>query len=165
MALSIGAWMFVVVLTSAADMADAAPIHLLAGRAKVTTAAAVAGALKRLESPSCQRVLTDFVDGSGRSLAASLDATGLTLPAYVARLHFIEGDGHRVCLSDGTMAFTSPGSQVIHVCSARFNTMFARRTTAESIVIHEILHTLGLGENPPPTDEISRQVWRRCVAR
>jgi hypothetical protein len=33
---------------------------------------------------------------------------------------------------------------------------------AESIVIHEMLHTLGLGENPPSSQEITQQVKRRC---
>ena len=82
MAVSVGAWLFVLVVASAADLPDAAPTHLLPVRTKVITVAAVAGALQRLESPSCQRVLTDFVDGSGRSLADSLDASGLTLEAY-----------------------------------------------------------------------------------
>jgi hypothetical protein len=41
--------------------------------------------------------------------------------------------------------------------------MFTERREAEAILIHEILHTLGLGENPPSSAEITRQVWRRCV--
>jgi len=32
----------------------------------------------------------------------------------------------------------------------------------ELLLIHEILHTLGLGENPPSTDAIIRQVTIRC---
>jgi hypothetical protein len=30
------------------------------------------------------------------------------------------------------------------------------------IVIHELLHALGLGENPPLSVEITGQVMRRC---
>jgi len=33
---------------------------------------------------------------------------------------------------------------------------------AESLVIHEVLHTLGLGENPPASVEITRRVEARC---
>ena len=34
--------------------------------------------------------------------------------------------------------------------------------TAENMVIHEMLHTLGLGENPPSSREITRRVNDRC---
>jgi hypothetical protein len=30
------------------------------------------------------------------------------------------------------------------------------------MIIHEILHSLGLGENPPSSDEITKQVAARC---
>jgi hypothetical protein len=34
--------------------------------------------------------------------------------------------------------------------------------TAEIILIHEFLHTLGLGENPPTSDAITARVSIRC---
>jgi hypothetical protein len=48
-----------------------------AAATQVVVAAAIAGALQRLESPSCQRVLIDFADENGRSLADNLSTTGL----------------------------------------------------------------------------------------
>ena len=33
---------------------------------------------------------------------------------------------------------------------------------AQAIVIHEVLHTLGLGENPPSSTEITARVLARC---
>lgn len=33
---------------------------------------------------------------------------------------------------------------------------------AEAIVIHEMLHSLGLGENPPTSDYITSRVMERC---
>jgi len=33
---------------------------------------------------------------------------------------------------------------------------------AEMILIHELLHTLGLGENPPTSLEITARVTERC---
>ena len=30
------------------------------------------------------------------------------------------------------------------------------------MIIHEILHSLGLSENPPSSDEITKQVLMRC---
>jgi hypothetical protein len=38
------------------------------------------------------------------------------------------------------------------------------RTAAEIIIIHEFLHVLGLGENPPTSDEITERVAARCGA-
>jgi len=35
-------------------------------------------------------------------------------------------------------------------------------TVAEAVIIHETLHSLGLGENPPTSDEITRRVFSRC---
>jgi hypothetical protein len=34
---------------------------------------------------------------------------------------------------------------------------------AEVYVIHEMLHTLGLGENPPSSQEITQAVVKRCA--
>jgi len=33
---------------------------------------------------------------------------------------------------------------------------------AEAVIIHETLHSLGLGENPPTSDEITWRVFSRC---
>jgi hypothetical protein len=58
---------------------------------------------------------------------------------------------------------TTPGSRAVFVCTNRF-TDFAKRSPveAEAIVIHELLHTLGLGENPPSSDEITEAVLEAC---
>lgn len=54
--------------------------------------------------------------------------------------------------------------RVIYVCGTRFAERFARKTEGgEILLIHELLHTLGLGENPPTTEEITRQVRARCA--
>jgi hypothetical protein len=34
--------------------------------------------------------------------------------------------------------------------------------TIEILLIHEFLHTLGLGENPPTSDAITQRVAVRC---
>jgi len=34
--------------------------------------------------------------------------------------------------------------------------------SAENWIIHEMLHTLGLGENPPSSREITQRVNERC---
>jgi hypothetical protein len=38
----------------------------------------------------------------------------------------------------------------------------SRPYEAEVCLIHDMLHTLGLGENPPTSSEITQRVKRRC---
>jgi hypothetical protein len=61
------------------------------------------------------------------------------------------------------LAFTEVGSQVVRICGRHFKERFlgSRRAT-EIIMIHEFLHTLGLGENPPTSEEITDRVRSRC---
>ena len=127
--------------------------------------AAVLGAKHRLERPECQRLLTDYQDTAGRLLLERLESTGLTAAEYVFdRVWFADGAATPTCQGDGrTAAFTAPGHQVVRICTARFGKSFKNETVAaEIIVIHEMLHTLGLAENPPSTREITAQVTRRC---
>lgn len=53
----------------------------------------------------------------------------------------------------GTRAF-------VYVCSARVATLEVPR--GDIVIIHEMLHSLGLGENPPTSDEITKRVVQRC---
>jgi hypothetical protein len=39
---------------------------------------------------------------------------------------------------------------------------FQGGSLAEAMVIHEMLHTLGLGENPPTPFEITERIRARC---
>ena len=51
----------------------------------------------------------------------------------------------------------------IHVCAKKFARQFSRRTAGgEILVIHELLHSLGLGENPPTSAQITDRVRLRC---
>jgi len=126
---------------------------------------AINGALERLKNPACRELLTDFVDVNGRPLADSLAARGTDIAAAFAVLRFVDGESERPCraLQSRTMAFTAPRARIIHVCAIRFKDLFVRNAPiAEIVVIHEFLHTIGLGENPPTTDAITAQVRRRC---
>ena len=61
---------------------------------------------------------------------------------------------------------TRPGSRVVFVCTTRFTDLVERNPAeAEAIVIHEMLHTLGLGENPPASDAITEAVAVACIGR
>ena len=64
------------------------------------------------------------------------------------------------CESRGAAAVTRPKDRVVYVCGANFRaqTPGIRANT----LIHEMLHTLGLRENPPSSGEINAQVRTRC---
>jgi hypothetical protein len=139
------------------------------GRSAAAVRRAVAGAYKRLEDSACQALLARFSDASGRPLLENLEATGQSSQRYLAtHVFFYEGYRLPTCRSRRAkkgLAVTTPGSRAVFVCTNRF-TVVAERTPAqaEAIVIHEMLHTLGLGENPPSSDEITEAVIEACHA-
>ena len=146
----------------------AEPVTFKARIANKATAAAVersfAGAVERLSEPRCQSVLREFKDASGRTLADGLEATGRTLQEHMDTLLFYEGSGERRCGVKGTLAVTaSPGSRVVFICGDAFlHTAFLDQELADVTIIHEMLHTLGLGENPPTPREITARVRSHC---
>jgi hypothetical protein len=124
---------------------------------------AVAGAARRLERPACRRVFTEFRDAAGAPLQDRLDALGIGPADYLSLVVFADGSARRTCRRDDVLAVTAPGSRVVYVCGRVFNEAAARQASrAEIAVIHEALHTLGLGENPPDSLEITRRVAERC---
>jgi hypothetical protein len=125
----------------------------------------MAGARRRLAEPECQALFTDFADRNGRTLAAVLQASGWTPVEYLDLLVFVDANISADCRGARIrIAVTAPGSRVIHVCSRRFVAYFMQDTSAgEILLIHELLHTLGLGENPPSSDEITDRVNARCA--
>ena len=135
--------------------AHAEPAVLLAfisNEAKMAVKRAVEGAAHRLEQPECQRVFADF------SLAVP-DA------GQLAPVRFMDDPNAAACRPGShTFAFTEPGGRVVHVCGRRFEEMHrANPTLAEIIIVHEFLHVLGLGENPPTSEAITSQVTTRCA--
>lgn len=124
---------------------------------------AVEGAARRLEDAQCRQIFADFRDALGAPLQDRLDAQGVTAAGYLRRLVFTDGFGHRSCRGGDALALTAPGSRVVYVCGPRFQKAQARSpAAAEMVVLHEALHTLGLGENPPESLEITRKVEARC---
>jgi hypothetical protein len=131
------------------------------------TAAAVSraleGAFHLLGDEQCRAVLSDFEDGSGQPLTEALEATGRTLQGYLGLIFFYDGSTRRSCSNQLVMANTEAGSRVVMICGLRFfQTEIHDPFKAQAYLIHEVLHTLGLGENPPYPHEITRQVVKRC---
>jgi hypothetical protein len=124
---------------------------------------ALAGAARRLEDPGCREIFMEFHDGSGAPLQDRLDALGVSGQDYLSLVHFADGSTRRTCHRGDVAALTAPGSRVVYVCGRLFQEVAARsEARAEIVVLHEALHTLGLGENPPDSLTITRRVGERC---
>jgi len=137
--------------------------------ARLAVHSAIEGAFRRLASPACGQIFTDFTDGNGRTLQENLDATGQTGQGYLGLLRYAVGAGQAPCARAGILAFTSPGLKIIYICRA-FREKFLSvqrvpRQDLELAMLHEVLHTLGLRENPPTPGQITDQVRRRCDTR
>jgi hypothetical protein len=114
----------------------------------------------RLQDPACLRVLDDFAASDGSSLRSVLAAAGRSPTEHLALILFTDSE-LRACQADARrLALTMPGARVIFVCPA-FRTEDS--AWAQAVLIHEFLHTLGLGENPPPEREITMRVITRCL--
>jgi hypothetical protein len=136
---------------------ELSPVHAAAVERALT------GAARRLEDPDCRRIFSEFRDTSGARLQDRLDALGVSGPDYLSLVHFADGAGRRSCHRGDVMAVTAPGSRVVYVCGRLFGAVEARSSArAQIVVLHEALHTLGLGENPPDSLEITRRVGERC---
>ena len=125
--------------------------------------AALRGASQRLEKPRCQDVVSEFEDVEGRPLEESLEKLGMAADAYLLGLLFYDGSANKVCKIRSVLAFTAPGSRVVYVCPEQFRQeYFQNKRHVEGTIIHEMLHSLGLGENPPTPAYISSRVLAHC---
>jgi hypothetical protein len=120
------------------------------------------GAARRLARPRCAEIFGEFADTNGHPLRERLDAYDLTGPEYLSLIYFADGSDDGRCGEQAVLANTRPGSRVVSVCSRFARTYSDNKTWAEVVLIHEALHTLGLGENPPSPSEISARVVARC---
>jgi len=126
---------------------------------------AVLGARQRLEKPACQGLFSEFSDSSGRTLQENLDALGKSGADYLGTILFADGSETRPCKEGAPFAFTTTGSRVrvVYICGRRLQNVAARDPVrVQATIIHEALHTLGLGENPPTSSEITARVLARC---
>jgi hypothetical protein len=127
---------------------------------------AIAGAARRLSRGDCQTIFRDFLDDSRQPLDARLDALHQSATEHLFALRFVDSRDASPCRADRhIIAFTERGSYVVYICGARFESEFVHDSvTSEVVIIHELLHSLGLGENPPTESEITHQIFARCAA-
>ena len=101
---------------------------------------------------------------SGQRLSTKLAASGKSPAEAFGSLRFFDDRPRRNAAAGKMLAFTQDrllGS--FSSAESSSNRAFLRnRKTTEIIVIHEFLHTLGLGENPPTSQAITERVHMRC---
>jgi hypothetical protein len=124
---------------------------------------AVQGAHRRLGDSRCQAIFSDFAKASGQGLQEVLDEQGQTGQSHLRRLLFYDGTQISGCRVPGVLAVTQPGSRAIFICTSWFRQAFELNPRkVEAVIIHESLHSLGLGENPPRSQDITARVVARC---
>lgn len=130
---------------------------------RATVQIALAAAASSLAKPRCREVLDDFRDEAGVLLSARLAEIGVDAVTYLGRLRFRDGSLAPQCQKPATLMFTVPGSKVVFICGRQIESMARQdRGYLNVMMIHELLHTLGLGENPPTSQDITVRVTNRC---
>ena len=166
-------WAAVLVLLSIYDPAPATdvpgvdagirPVRALDRPVRISLARAIEHAATKLEGARCREVFSDFRDRRGRTLQENLEATGLEGAAHLRGLTFASGRFHGDCRYPNVLALATPGRPTIYICDQQFQQKerLDPGFTA-ALLIHEQLHALGLGENPPHSQEITARVISRC---
>jgi len=140
---------------------DSGTARLVLAGHRYALARAIQSAARQLAEPACQGMLDEFQDAAGRPLRAVLAEQDVDFSGYLGRVFFY--DAPEWACRGANLAVTKPGSRAVFVCGSRFQKEMARDSrNAEAIVIHELLHSLGLGENPPSSDFITARVRARC---
>ena len=125
--------------------------------------AAINEASRRLDKAECRRIFEDFRDASGRPLQQNLDALGRTGQAHLRWLIFYNAASEKFCGNRDAVAATNPGARLVHLCPDQFlEARFLTPGYTATLILHEELHSLGLGENPPSSREITLAVIARC---
>jgi hypothetical protein len=137
-------------------------VSLLSAPATLAVTMSLNGAVDWLADERCQQVFTDFRDQEGRPLADKLAAMHMDGPAYMRLIVWRDGLYTPQCEA-GPLAYTMPNSRVVFICTRQFAAFtLADPNGGRAVVLHEALHSLGLGENPPTSLEITRRVRARC---
>jgi hypothetical protein len=142
---------------------DLRRVRVRSGENATAVLMALQGAQRKLRDGSCQQLLEDFRDADGRLLRDNLQAFGMEPADYLTLLVIADGGEEQrgaLCRARGVAAVTVPKGRVVYVCGGAFRELSLSHR--ENTLIHEMLHSLGLGENPPSAREINAQVWRRC---
>jgi hypothetical protein len=126
-------------------------------------ARALAQAAEWLADPKCERLFSEFEDVKGVPLSRRLTDLETTPEGYLRLVFFFDGAQHPTCRRDGILAFTAVGSRTVYLCGRDFERAWKRNPReVQATLIHEMLHSLGLGENPPAPRDITDRVQKLC---
>ena len=164
-AMAIGIALSQALINAAATSPGATPRNYLYGAGRVWVQHALESAIHRVQQPGCRQLFSDFSDPSGVPLSARLRESGVTPEDYLFQwMLFMYGSTEPQCRLRDTAAFTEPGGRIVYVCASRVvGPSLSHSGSGEIILIHEMLHSLGLRENPPAPSEITKQVIARCA--
>lgn len=116
-----------------------------------------------LTRPRCQALFAEFKDERQRPLTDKLGELETDPQGYLRLALFLDGAQFPTCQRHGILAFTARGSRVIYLCGRDFERAWRRDSReVQATIIHELLHSVGLGENPPAARHISDRVQRLC---
>ena len=157
--------LFTVILASRASADTPVFLGFVDTSTRLAVQRSVEGAATRLARPDCQDVFADFTDAAGQRLSTTLVARGEVQPrpsvscdsSMTARRRNAARAPPRRSPRSALRSFA------FAACSSEIG--LQNRTTTEIIVIHEFLHAPGLGENPPTSEAITKQVAVRCGGR
>jgi hypothetical protein len=124
---------------------------------------ALEGASRWLARSKCQTLFVEFKDERNLPLTAKLRELDTDPEGYLRMVLFLNGAQSATCRRHGVLAFTARGSRVVYLCGRDFERAW-RRDVAEvqATIIHELLHSLGLGENPPSPRAITHRIQQLC---
>jgi len=150
-----------------AEEAAAFTVRLADERAARIVRNAVAGAHERLGQERCMGIFEAFRDPSGRTLAQNLAALGTNGQEFLGHVFFYDGSALAVCQRNPAKevyAVTERGGRAVRVCASQFEALQRKSPVlGEVVVIHEMLHALGLGEAPPSSHDITWRVMESCT--
>jgi hypothetical protein len=118
-------------------------------------------AARRLREPECLKVFSEFQLPDGSTPLRTLEATGLSAEAFLHSMEWENGADTPRCPPGATLATTRNGRRV-SVCPPFARAFAERPQLGATLVIHEQLHALGLGEDPPSSLHITARVEHWC---
>jgi hypothetical protein len=138
-------------------------VHIQDAYTRDAAKRALQGASRWLARPRCQSLFSEFQDERQLPLTEKLRELETDPGRYLRLVVFQDGAQSSTCKRHGILAFTARGSRVIYLCGRDFERAWRRDPReAQAFVIHEVLHSLGLGENPPSPRHITHRVQQLC---
>ena len=138
-------------------------IHVEDAYTRDAATRALEGASRWLARPKCQTLFLEFKDERNLPLRAKLRELDTDPEGYLRMVSFLDGAQSATCRRHGVLAFTTQGSRVVYLCGRDFGRAWRRDVAVvQATVIHELLHSLGLGENPPSPRAITYRIQQLC---